>query len=182
MVREYLDEEVPAESIERIVTAALKAPTAGHSQGVHLAVVSDPAVRRQLAEAAGERDWVARGYPAWLGTAPIHIALGVRVGDYRSRYAQPDKSSASSVDEWTVPYWWLDAGAALEAILLASVAEGLAAGFLGDHAIENLAGIVGWTDVAPAGLVTIGWAASTRAVGSAATIDDRPDRVTWIEE
>ena len=182
MVRNYSTEPVDNAAIQRIVQAGLAAPTAGHSQGTRLAVITDPAVRQRLAAAAGEAEWTARGYLPWLGSAPVHIVLGVREDDYRDRYAEQDKARAANVDDWTVPYWWFDAGAALEAMLLATVAEGLGAGFLGEHAIDDLATIVGWTDVSPAGLVTIGYPAVDAPIGSAVTRDRRGDRVTWIRE
>ena len=79
--------------------------------------------------------------------APAHVVIAVDVGRYRERYAESDKTG---LDAWTVPYWWADAGAALMLILLAAVDEGLAAGFLGSHAIDDLAATVGFlTDSRP---------------------------------
>lgn len=182
MVRSYLHRPVDPSSIERIVNAGLMAPSAGNAQGVRLAVVLAQEMRRRLAGAAGEAAWVAKGHPPWLGSAPVHLALGVRVDDYVERYDADDKRTAAPVEAWSVPYWWFDAGAALEAMLLAAVDEGLAAGFLGAHSIPGLAGLLGWSDVQPAGIVTIGHDAGAAPVGSAVTRPRRGGRVEWYRE
>ena len=43
----------------------------------------------------------------------------------------PDKLDDGEEIEWPVPYWFVDAGAALMMLLLASLDEGLAAGVSG---------------------------------------------------
>jgi nitroreductase len=52
---------------------------------------------------------------------------------YAERYAEPDKrdTGLGDVEAWPVPYWWVDGGMAVEAMLLAAVAEGLGACFFG---------------------------------------------------
>jgi nitroreductase len=56
MVRSYLPDPVPRETIERIVGTIRRAPSGGFSQGHRLVVVTEPATRRELARLAGE-DW-----------------------------------------------------------------------------------------------------------------------------
>ena len=52
-------------------------------------------------------------------------------------------------------------------ILLAAVDEGLAAGFVGFHALPDIRGVLGIpADVTPIGVVTIGHPAPDRASGS----------------
>jgi nitroreductase len=77
---------------------------------------------------------------------------------YRDRYAEPDKLGPDgSQIEWPVPYWWVDAGAALMAVLLAAVDEGLAAGFLGVHSLPELSTLLGLPEhFQPIGVVTVG--------------------------
>ena len=156
MVRRYRDEPVAPDVVERIARTAMRGPSAGFSQGVRLLVVTDREQRTRIAAACGEDEYVAAGYPAWLSVAPVHVVVAVREGDYRERYAEPDKAGADP-DEWTAPYWWVDAGAALMLLLLAAVDEGLGAGVLdiGDppqvRAILDIPG-----DVAPVCLATIG--------------------------
>ena len=61
----------------------------------------------------------------------MHIFVCTREGDYHERYLQEDKLVDGEEIEWPVPFWHVDAGAALMLILLAAIDEGLAAGLTG---------------------------------------------------
>jgi nitroreductase len=87
---------------------------------------------------------------------------------YRERYREPDKLGADGKEiDWPVPYWWVDAGAAMMAVLLAAVNEGLVAGFLGVHSMRDLAALL---DIpkhhSPIGVVTVGHPMPDRRSGS----------------
>ncbi|NHZ70276.1 MAG: nitroreductase family protein, partial [Proteobacteria bacterium] len=86
---------------------------------------------------------------------------------YLRRYSEEDKTgpggSPSTEEDWAVPYWWVDAGASMMAILLAAVDEGLAAGFLGSHSLEEIHEALGVPDtILIVGVVTIGYPATDR--------------------
>ena len=167
MVRNYRDEPVDAAAVERIVGAGRKAPSAGFSQGVSFVVVTEPDRRFEIARIAGEESYLARGFDPWVSRAPVHVVVCVSEAAYRRRYAEPDKTAPGQTQEWPIPYWWVDAGAAMMAVLLATAAEGLAAGFLGGHGISELAAYLGLPDeVVPIGIVTIGHAAEDRRSSS----------------
>lgn len=167
MVRNYGPEPVPDDAIERIVDAARKAPSAGFSQGQRFIVVTDPGVRRAIAEAADESEYVANGFDPWISSAPVHVVVCVRENDYHERYREPDKLVGGDEIEWPVPYWWVDAGAALMLVLLAAVNEGLGAGFVGFHALPSIKAELGIPDdVTPIGVVTMGHPAPDRKSGS----------------
>lgn len=167
MVRNYTSNPVSADSIERIVTAARRAPSAGFSQGQRFIVVTDDEMRRAIAEAADEPDYVANGFDPWISSAPVHVVVCVREDDYHERYRENDKLVGGDEIEWPVPYWWVDAGAALMLVLLAAVDEGLAAGFVGFHALPEIKEVLGIPDdVTPIGVVTIGHPAPDRRSGS----------------
>lgn len=168
MVRNYTDEPVSDESLERILAAGRKAPSAGFSQGHGLVVVRDIDKRRAIAELADEQRYVADGYDPWISKAPVLIIVTIREASYHERYREADKTEADGSEiEWPVPYWWVDAGAALQNLLLATVNEGLAAGFLGSHATGDLKGLLSIPqDVAIVGIVTIGHPAPDRKSGS----------------
>ncbi len=166
MVRNFRSDPVDPEAVDRIVRSARKSPTAGFTQGVSLVVVTEPERRARIAEIAGEEDYVARGFDPWISRAPVHIVVCVSEQAYHLRYAEADKGGTLEQD-WPVPYWWVDAGAAMMAVLLATAAEGLAAGFLGGHGTPELAAYLGLPDdVTPIGIVTIGHAARDRRSGS----------------
>lgn len=168
MVRNYTGEPVDRRALEKIAHAALRAPSAGFSQGQAVIVVTDPEKRRQIAAAAGEAAYVESGFDPWISRAPAHLVLCVSEEAYHRRYRMPDKLDAGGSEiEWPVPYWWVDAGAALMAVLLAAVDEGLAAGFLGTHALEDLQTLLRIPpEYTPIGVVTIGHAAPDRRSGS----------------
>lgn len=161
MVRSYTAEPVDHDAVDRIVDAAVRAPSAGFSQGQRFVIVTDAATRRAVADAAGESGYLEKGFDPWISIAPVHIVICVDKQAYLDRYAEPDKAG---IEDWTVPYWWVDAGASLMAVLYAAVDEGLAAGFLGGHAFEDLHGVLGIPeDILIAGVVTIGHPAPNRA-------------------
>jgi nitroreductase len=155
MVRRTSDEPVDVARVVALCDLARRAPSAGFAQGVAFVVVDDAGRRRALADAAGEPAHVARGFDPWLSVAPVHVVPCADVGAYRARYAEPDKRTGP--DAWDVPYWWVDVGAAFQQLLLLATAEGLAAGFLGAHAVDDLEGLLGLPDdVHPLGVVTLG--------------------------
>ena len=167
MVRNYTGAAVDPEAVARIVDAASRAPSAGFSQVQRFIVVTDQSVRNAIAKAADEPDYVANGFDPWISSAPVHIVVCVREDDYHERYNEPDKLDDGVEIEWPVPYWWVDAGAALMLVLLAAVDEGLAAGFVGFHALPSIKETLGIPDdVTPIGVVTIGHPAPDRKSGS----------------
>ncbi|MGI9584205.1 MAG: nitroreductase family protein [Acidimicrobiia bacterium] len=171
MVRNYTDQPVAPDAIDRIIDAGIRAPSAGFSQGQRFIVVTDIDKRHAVARAAGEDEYVAEGFDPWISSAPVHVILCADKAAYLSRYSEPDKAGAdgrASVEEdWIVPYWWVDAGASMMAILLAAVDEGLAAGFLGAHAFDEIQEAMGLPqDVLIVGVTTIGHGAPDRTSAS----------------
>jgi nitroreductase len=178
MVRNYTDEPIDGQSLDRIARAALRAPSAGYSQGVAVIVITDEDVRKAIATVADEEAYVVAGFDPWISRAPAHIVITVSENVYRDRYNEPDKLDADGNPiEWPIPYWWVDAGASLMAVLLAAVDEGLAAGFLGVHSLPDLSRVLGIPqDYLPIGVVTVGHAAADRRSSSLAR-GAKPDEV-----
>ncbi len=181
MVRKYSNAPVERAAVERIVHAGRRAPSAGWTQGQSFVVVTDQARRTEIARLCGEDHYVAEGFDPWISQAPVHIVVCVSEAAYRRRYGEPDKYDSPHIDEqdWPIPYWWVDAGASMQNILLAAVDEGLAAGFLGSHAMEDIKGLLGIPDdVSPIGVVTIGHPLEDRRSGSLKR-GRRTDDVHW---
>ena len=169
VVRNYTDQPVDPASVERILDVARRAPSAGFSQGQGFVVVTEPGRRQRIAELADEPAYVAQGFDPWISRAPVHVVVCVSEKVYRDRYSEPDKAGTDAAQDWPVPYWWVDAGAAMMLILLAAVDEGLAAGFLGSHAMPELKRELGIPEeMEPIGIVTIGHPAPDRRSGSLA--------------
>jgi FMN reductase [NAD(P)H] len=169
MIRSYRPEPVAPEAVERILATARRAPSAGHSQGQCLIVVTRQELRAAIAELADEDHYVGQGFPPWISTAPVHLVVCVSEADYHARYREPDKLGDDGTEiEWPIPYWYVDVGATLMLVLLAAVDEGLGAGFFGLHRLPGLRKLLGIPEeVTPIGVVTIGHAAPEQRQGSA---------------
>lgn len=159
MVRHYASDPVPREVVERIASTVRRAPSGGYSQGQRLVVVTRAETRRAVARLLGEEEAVAAGREPWFTSAPVHVVVCCREDDYHERYRRPDKLSDGAEIEWPVPYWFVDAGAAMMLLLLAALDEGLGAGVAGipveaQRAFRELLHIP--DDVAVVALVTIG--------------------------
>jgi FMN reductase [NAD(P)H] len=164
MVRHYRPDPVSREQLERIVSTVRHAPSAGYSQGQRLLVVTEVAGRAETARIMREvGGWTDSGdREPWLESAPVHVLVCTRENDYHERYRLPDKLVAGQEIQWPVPYWFVDAGAALMLLLLAAIDEGLAAGLTGvplDAAAALCASFGIPDDVSLVALVTIGKAA-----------------------
>lgn len=168
MVRNYTTQPVDPAAIDRIVGVGRKAPSAGFSQGQRFIVVTDAAVRTEIARVVGENYYTQQGFDPWISRAPVHIVVCVREDDYHERYREPDKLQDDGTETpWPVPYWWVDGGAALMLLLLAAIDEGFAAGFFGFHRAEGLKELLSIpADVMPLGIVTVGHPAPDRRSGS----------------
>lgn len=164
MVRHYAPEPVPREVVERIVGTVRRAPSAGYSQGQRLLVLTSEQSRATVTRCFESSGWGSSdGLEPWLESAPVHVLVCTREDDYHDRYRQADKldDEVHEID-WPVPFWHVDAGAALMLLLLAAIDEGLGAGVSGvpvdvAASLREAFGIPG--DVTVVALVTIGVAA-----------------------
>ena len=78
----------------------------------------------------------------WPGLlrAPVLVVAVTDPQAYVARYAEGDKAATglgTGADAWPVPYWFVDAGAAVENLLLAVVAAGLGACLFGPFGHEE---------------------------------------------
>jgi nitroreductase len=105
--------EVSPEAVERLLSAAIRAPSAGNLQPWHFYIVRNPALRWELAAAAGDQEAV--------GQAPVVIVVCADAERSASRYRRRGREL----------YCLQDTAAATEHILLAAVALGLGACWVG---------------------------------------------------
>jgi nitroreductase len=130
MIRSYDEARpVPDDALDAVLAAALRAPSAGYTQGVSLILLSSATER--------ETFWrvVARADSPWLRgmrTAPVLVAVWTSEEAYLDRYAEPDKGwTDRDPARWSAPYWFVDAGMASMAALLSAVDHDLSACFFG---------------------------------------------------
>ncbi|MDQ1660527.1 MAG: hypothetical protein QOJ68_507 [Blastococcus sp.] len=132
MVRDYdPDRPVPPDVRERLLAHAIRAPSAGFSQGWAFLVLETPEERDRFWKATTDGgapdNWLTR-----MHRAPLLIVPMSDKSAYLDRYAEPDKGWTDRDEtRWPVPYWDVDAGMAALMILLTTVDEGLGACFFG---------------------------------------------------
>jgi nitroreductase len=131
MIRTYdPDRSISREVLNGMLRLAIRAPSAGHTQGWQFLVLDDITSRDAFwrATSDGEADsWLRR-----LQTAPVLIVIFSDKDAYLDRYAEPDKGWADRDEaRWPVPYWDIDAGMAAMILLLCAVDAELGACFFG---------------------------------------------------
>jgi nitroreductase len=163
MVRSYdPTRPIPPELVDRIVNHALRAPSAGFSQGWGFLVLTEPADRElywsTTRVSAETDDWLAR-----LSVAPLVIVALSNKSVYLDRYAQDDKGWVDRDEShWPVPYWDIDTGFAALLMHLTAVNEGLGSCFIGlpVQTIGAFKAAFGVPDeFSPIGALTVGYRA-----------------------
>jgi nitroreductase len=132
MVRNYDPERpVSRETVEQLLELAIRAPSAGFSQGWQFLVLDEPADRDRFWQLTTE-DGVPDSWLAGMLSAPVLVLALSDKQAYLDRYAQPDKGWTDRDEaHWPVPYWDIDTGMASLLIMLGAVDLGLASCFFG---------------------------------------------------
>jgi nitroreductase len=138
------DVEVPPETVDRLLQAAIRAPSAGNRQPWHFCVVRDQIRRMGLVAAAyGQR---------FVGQAPVVIVV----------CADAEQSAGRYGDRGRELYCLQDTAAATEHILLAAVALGLGSCWVGAFNEGLAATVLGLPNrLRPVALLPIGKPART---------------------
>ena len=133
MVRRYdPDRPVPPEIVERCLANAVRAPSAGFSQGWDFVVLAEDDDRDSYWRATTPRDGPSDSWLSGIRNAPLLILCLSEKDAYLDRYAEPDKGWTDRDERrWPVPYWDVDTGMAALLILLTAVDEGLGGLFFG---------------------------------------------------
>jgi nitroreductase len=135
MVRDYdPDRPVPPEVRERLLEHAIRAPSAGFSQGWAFLVLESPEERSRFwaASTSAEDEQTMNNWLVRMRRAPLLIVPLSHKAAYLERYAAADKGWTDRDEaRWPVPYWDIDTGMAALLMLLTAVDEGLAACFFG---------------------------------------------------
>src|SRR4051812_11467320 len=125
IVRNFTDEVVADDVVQRMLDLARHAPSAGFTQGQSFVVVREAAKRKQIAELCGEEFYIERGFGPWISKAPVLVIPCTSEEAYHRRYREADKvQDDGSEIVWPVPYWHMDIGCAVMILLLAAVNEG----------------------------------------------------------
>jgi nitroreductase len=133
MIRSYSDEPVDPAALDRLLANAVRAPSAGFSQGWAFLVLDRPVdVQRFWASTTPPDTDPSSRWLTGMRTAPVVVVPLSHKAAYLERYAEADKGWADrSEGRWPVPYWHIDTGMAALLILQTAVDEGLGACFFG---------------------------------------------------
>ncbi|GBC72978.1 FMN reductase (NADPH) [archaeon HR04] len=142
MVRSFKDRQVEHEKLVKILSNAVRAPSAGHLQPWEFIVVKDDGVKRSLAEAALKQMFIAE--------APVVIVTCVDTERSASRYGDRGRRFYSIID-----------GAYASLLILLTARDlGLGACFVGAYRDEDVARVLELPrHVRPIGIIPIGYPA-----------------------
>jgi len=186
MVRSYdATRPVPAGAVQAVVSAALGAPSAGNTQGVSLLLLHGTLETDRYwatTSGSGEPDRWLRG----MRSAPVLVLVWASAEAYLDRYAEPDKGwTDRDPARWSAPYWYVDAGMASMAALLAAVDGELGACFFGIPpervpAVRQAYGVP--AEQLSVGVISLGYpdpTISTRRLGPRRTRNERVHTGRW---
>jgi len=123
-IRSYKSDPVPEESIQRIAEAVYFAPSACNMKPWKINLVTDPELRAQIA---------ANYTQPWLAEAP---AIAVIIGNNKQCWQRFEGNPAVDID----------VGIAMEHLVLAATAEGLATCWICAYEIKKMNAVLKVTD------------------------------------
>jgi nitroreductase len=166
---------ISPEVVERILASALRAPSAGFSQGWAFLALTTAEDRARFWPFVPTR---VEQTPT-MQLAPLVIVPLAHKATYLERYAEPDKGWEDRAEaHWPAPYWFIDTGMASLLMLLTAVDEGLDACFFGiqPDQLAPLRAEFGIPDeYAPIGGITIGHRSPDTPAQPAAVEERRRD-------
>jgi nitroreductase len=141
MIRTFEPRPVPDAVLRRLLRAAQRAPSAGHTQPLEVIVARSPEIRRGLAAAS----W-SRGARPDAGDLTV-----VFCGDILREAERYGARGAAK-------YLFTDVAFAAMLFMLAAVDAGLAAAFIGDFHEEHAQAVLGLPPhITPVGMVILGY-------------------------
>lgn len=138
MTRAFTGVPPTQRNLESLVYAVTRGPSAGNTASVETLVLQDEEVSAYWEVTLPVSRRANFPWPGLL-KAPVLLIPTVDPHDYVARYAESDKAHTGlgeSEDMWTVPYWWVDGGAAVENVLLVAAALGEGVCFFGQFEHE----------------------------------------------
>ncbi len=134
MVRAFTAAPVDEPTLLGLLDLARRAPAAGNTDAVDFVVLVGPTETARYWDVTLPAD--RRAGFRWPGllAAPALVLVVVRPAAYPERYAEADKAGTglgAGLPAWPVPYWWVDAGAVVQNLLLLLTAHDLGGCFFG---------------------------------------------------
>lgn len=138
MTRSFTDAPLNEDDLSSLVYAAMRGPSAGNSASVEVLILTGADVDQYWDLTLPAERRATFPWPGLL-KAPVLMIPTVDPGAYVERYGEADKARTGlgeSTESWSVPYWWVDGGAAVENVLLTAASLSLGACFFGQFEHE----------------------------------------------
>ena len=142
-------------SLVRILEDARHVPSAGFTQDFEFIVVKDPMIRRELATAGHQPEYMSEGIAKsnFISMAPVIVVPCGNKKRFEAKYGKSEENAR-------LPWWLIDAGFASFALILSAFEHGLAASFLGvldDEKVRQILNLPMDGSIIPLALVPIGF-------------------------
>jgi nitroreductase len=161
MTRSFSRTAVPRSTISELLDLAVRAPSAGKTQGWSVLVLENEDVKTFWDLSLPQEKRKNFSWPHLLD-APVIMLPFADAQAYADRYAEPDKSHTglgASVEAWPTPYWTIDASFAVMTLLLGAHDMGLGslffAVFNGEEKVRAHFGVPDTQQLI--GAIALGW-------------------------
>ena len=146
---------IPDKVLMGILDDARHVPSAGFTQDFEIIVVKDPMIRRELAAAGHQQEYMSEGLAKsdFISMAPVIVVPCGNKKRFEEKYGRAEENSR-------LPWWLIDAGFASFALILSAFEHGLAASFLGaldDEKLRQILNIPRDGSIIPLALVPMGY-------------------------
>ena len=161
MTRSFAHTAVPRSTISELLNLAVRAPSAGKTQGWSVLVLENEDVMAFWDLSLPQEKRENFSWPHLLD-APVVMLPFADAQAYADRYAEPDKlhtGLGASIEAWPTPYWTIDASFAVMTLLLGAHDMGLGslffAVFNGEEEIRTHFGVPDTQQLI--GAIALGW-------------------------
>ena len=133
VVRNYKKTSLEDTDLKNISKFSIKIPTAGFSRGIEILNTFDVKKIKNVSRIFNEDHFIKDGKSPWISNSLALFFILVNEEAYHHRYSKNDKTNAVNSKDWDVPYWYVDAGAAMMNCILLIEEKELSSGFMGLH-------------------------------------------------
>ena len=137
VVRNYKKTSLEDTNLKNISKFSIKIPTAGFSRGIEILNTFDVKKIKNVSRIFNEDNFIKDGKSPWISNSLALFFILLNEEAYHHRYSENDKTNAVNSKDWDVPYWYVDAGAAMMNCILLIEEKELSSGFMGLHNIDR---------------------------------------------
>ena len=137
VVRNYKKTTLEDTNLKNISKFSIKIPTAGFSRGIEILNTFDVKKIKNVSRIFNEDNFIKDGKSPWISNSLALFFILINEEAYHYRYSKNDKTNAVNSKDWDVPYWYVDAGAAMMNCILLIEEKELSSGFMGLHNIDR---------------------------------------------